>query len=140
LTAILRALEVSPRDRPLAIYSDSQYAINCVTSWFQKWRANGWVNASKKPVENRDLIEKIIGYIEEREMTSNKYASIVEEDEEKGDNGTIYDKAKVESWKKGRARVEFIWVKGHANDPGNTAADRLAVLGATRGHEVIRES
>jgi ribonuclease HI len=29
-----------------------------------------------------------------------------------------------------RAKTEFKWIKGHANDPGNTAADLLAVQGS----------
>ncbi|TKX19470.1 ribonuclease-like protein 2 [Elsinoe australis] len=124
LTAILRALELSPRDRPVTILSDSEYAINCVTTWFQKWRANGWLNASKKPVENKDLIEKILQYIEEREKISNMYGISDGGDE-------AHETAKTRSWKKGRARVHFVWVKGHANEPGNVAADALAVAGAT---------
>ena len=28
--------------------------------------------------------------------------------------------------------TQFIWVKGHANDPGNIAADHLAVAGARK--------
>ena len=28
--------------------------------------------------------------------------------------------------------IQFTWVKGHANDPGNIAADRLAVSGASK--------
>jgi len=28
------------------------------------------------------------------------------------------------------ATTEFAWIKGHANDPGNEAADKLAVAGA----------
>ncbi|KAG9712724.1 hypothetical protein KCU75_g24689, partial [Aureobasidium melanogenum] len=49
LTAIQRALEIAPRNRPVTIYTDSNYSIKCVTEWFVKWRANGWLNASKKP-------------------------------------------------------------------------------------------
>lgn len=30
----------------------------------------------------------------------------------------------------------FVWVKGHANDPGNTAADKLAVAGAMSGRGI----
>lgn len=33
----------------------------------------------------------------------------------------------------------FVWVKGHANDEGNIAADRLAVEGATMGKGIDRE-
>ncbi|PNS14478.1 Ribonuclease H1 [Sphaceloma murrayae] len=120
LTAILRALELSPRDRRVTILSDSNYAIQCVTNWFQKWRANGWRNAANKPVENRDLIEKILHYIEEREKISNLYGS-----------GDQDDEISETSLRIGRARVDFVWVKGHSNEPGNVAADALAVAGAT---------
>jgi ribonuclease HI len=33
----------------------------------------------------------------------------------------------------------FVWVKGHANNEGNTAADKLAVEGASMGRGIDRE-
>lgn len=112
LTAIQRALELSPRDREITIYSDSQYAIKCVTEWFPKWRSNGWKSTTGKAVENRDLVERILNLIEEREQISRKYAT--------GSSGMA----------RARARVHFQWVKGHKDDPGNIAADGLATAGA----------
>lgn len=99
LSAILRALDVAPLDRPVLILSDSNYAIKCCTEWFQSWRSNGWRNSHQKPVENRDIIEPLIAKIEQREQF--------------GCNWT-----------------KFEWLKGHADDPGNIAADHLAVNGA----------
>lgn len=134
LTAILRALELSPRDRPITIYSDSSYAINCVTIWFQKWRTNGWVNASKKPVENKDLIEKVLNLLEERESMNRRNASdeVSKEPDTAGAGGNENSgNGANETLKaKERSRVHFVWVKGHKDDTGNIAADRLAVDGA----------
>lgn len=99
LTAIQRALEIAPRNQDVLIRSDSKYSIKCVTEWFINWRKNNWLNATKKPVENRDLIELILNKIDERKLA--------------------------------KANTTFEWLKGHANDPGNVAADALAVAGAS---------
>jgi len=40
------------------IYSDSKYAIGCMTDWIYKWSRNGWRNSAGNPVANRDLIQK----------------------------------------------------------------------------------
>ncbi|BDD58060.1 hypothetical protein MAP00_009276 [Monascus purpureus] len=66
LTAILRALDIAPRHRDVTIFTDSRYAINCVTDWFVKWRRNHWMTSDNKPVENKDLVESILEKIEER--------------------------------------------------------------------------
>ena len=66
LTAILRALDIAPRHRDVTIFTDSRYAIDCVTVWFVKWRRNKWLTSENKPVENKDLIESILVKIEER--------------------------------------------------------------------------
>lgn len=42
----------------VTIYSDSRYAINCMTTWVYKWVRNGWRNAAGDEVANRDLIEE----------------------------------------------------------------------------------
>ncbi|KAJ5105195.1 Ribosomal protein L9/RNase H1 N-terminal [Penicillium alfredii] len=66
LTAILRAIDIAPRHRDVTIFTDSRYAIDCVTVWFINWRRNNWMTKDKKPVENRDLVESILVKIEER--------------------------------------------------------------------------
>lgn len=68
LTAIKRALDLTPLNRSVHIFSDSKYAINCVTTWFRAWRQNNWHTSSKRAVENRDIIEEILARIEEREV------------------------------------------------------------------------
>ncbi|KAI9751484.1 MAG: hypothetical protein M1815_001101 [Lichina confinis] len=67
LTAIIRALDIAPRNRDVRIYTDSSYSINCVTDWFRTWRRNNWTLSNHKPVENRDLIEGILAKMEERQ-------------------------------------------------------------------------
>ncbi|KAK2813294.1 hypothetical protein FQN50_000608 [Emmonsiellopsis sp. PD_5] len=66
LTAITRALDIAPRHRDVTIFTDSKYAINCVTVWYLKWQRNKWMTAKDKPVENKDLIQSILVKMEER--------------------------------------------------------------------------
>jgi len=131
LTAILRALEVAPRDRKIVIYTDSKYAIQCCTEWFLKWRGNSWLNSSNKPVENKDLVLKIVDMLEER-FRLNKHRVV--DEEENGPFGGPRG-----HWERGTASVKFVWVKGHAKDEGNNAADELAVSGARAAKEMGRD-
>lgn len=39
------------------IYSDSQYAINCLSTWILTWKQNGYRNSQGDPVVNQDLIK-----------------------------------------------------------------------------------
>ncbi|KAJ5975813.1 ribonuclease H1 [Penicillium waksmanii] len=42
----------------VTIYSDSRYAVNCMTEWIYKWSGNGWINSAGNYVANRDLLEQ----------------------------------------------------------------------------------
>jgi ribonuclease HI len=47
------------------IFSDSSYLVNCFRQgWHEKWVLNGWKTAGKKPVENRDLWERLLALME----------------------------------------------------------------------------
>jgi len=48
--AVLRGTRVE-------IYSDSRYAIDCLTKWAPGWVSSGWVKADKKSVLHTDLIK-----------------------------------------------------------------------------------
>lgn len=132
LTAILRALEVAPRDRPVAIYTDSNYSIKCLTDWYKKWEQNGWLNSARKPVENKDLIERVLALINEREEIGKRYGDDLDTEPRDGDTAAQADQTTVVQ---GRARVKLIWVKGHKDDQGNIAADGLAVAGANEAKQ-----
>ncbi|KAK4632375.1 Ribonuclease H [Fulvia fulva] len=131
LTAIIRALEVAPKDRRIVIVSDSKYAIDCVTDWFANWQRNGWVNSARKPVENKDLVQKILDMLEER-FRLNEHRV--------GDESPIDPADKRAHWDRGPGGVRFEWVKGHDKDAGNTAADKLAVDGARSAQELSQDT
>ena len=47
------------------IYSDSSYLVNCFQQgWHKNWVKNGWKTSQKKPVENRELWEKLLSLSE----------------------------------------------------------------------------
>jgi ribonuclease HI len=55
----LKALD-GPYDQ-VTLVSDSAYLVNCFRDrWYERWHRNGWVNAKKQPVQNRDLWEALI--------------------------------------------------------------------------------
>jgi ribonuclease HI len=75
LTAPLEGLRSLAGRRHVAIYSDSAYVINCFRDrWYERWRKNGWINSTRKPVENRDLWEPLIAEVERHDVTWHKVA------------------------------------------------------------------
>lgn len=74
LTACISALELlKTKDLRVEVYSDSAYLVNCIRQgWYRKWLQNGWKNAAKKPVDNRDLWERLISLLAEYQVTFHK--------------------------------------------------------------------
>jgi ribonuclease HI len=74
LTACIKALEaIKAKDKPVIIYSDSAYLVNCMNErWYERWRRNGWKNVKKKPVENRELWERLLQLLEDRNVRFEK--------------------------------------------------------------------
>ena len=67
LRSVLELLRSVPSG-PLLVQSDSAYVIGVFTRWLEEWRSNGYRNSSKKPVENRDLIEDIDALLRGRDV------------------------------------------------------------------------
>ena len=70
MTALLRAFEaIKKESQRIKIFSDSAYLINCFREkWYENWKQNGWKTAGKKPVENQDLWEALLPYLEKHQI------------------------------------------------------------------------
>ncbi len=55
--AALKFLESSGQNKPITLYTDSEYLINCVTKWVKGWKRKGWKKSDGKPVLNQDLLQ-----------------------------------------------------------------------------------
>ncbi|MTK10858.1 MAG: ribonuclease HI [Clostridiaceae bacterium] len=61
LSAVIEALSMLKEPCEVKLYSDSAYVINAINqNWIKNWQKNGWKTASKEPVKNRELWEKLI--------------------------------------------------------------------------------
>jgi ribonuclease HI len=59
LTAVIQALSALKRPCTIAIYTDSEYVRNGITSWIHGWKQRGWKTADKKPVKNVELWQEL---------------------------------------------------------------------------------
>ena len=59
LMAAITALEELPSGSNITLNSDSKYVIDGMREWLSNWKKNGWKNASKKPVANKDLWQRL---------------------------------------------------------------------------------
>lgn len=59
LLAVIRALEALKRPCAVTIHTDSTYVMKGITEWLDQWKRRGWRTASKKPVKNVDLWQRL---------------------------------------------------------------------------------
>ena len=60
LTAVIEALKLLKFKCKVSIYSDSAYVVNAFNQkWIYGWMKNGWKNASKEPVKNKELWQEL---------------------------------------------------------------------------------
>ncbi|MEF3168695.1 MAG: ribonuclease HI [Deltaproteobacteria bacterium] len=59
LLAAIRALEALNRPCEVTITTDSQYVMKGMTTWIASWKRKGWLTASREPVKNKDLWERL---------------------------------------------------------------------------------
>lgn len=68
LTAVIEALSALTRPCKVAIYTDSEYVRNGITSWIHGWKARGWKTADRKPVKNVELWRRLDALREQHEV------------------------------------------------------------------------
>lgn len=59
LTAAIEALASLKRRCSVDLYTDSVYVRDGITKWLANWKQRGWRTASKKPVKNVDLWQRL---------------------------------------------------------------------------------
>ena len=103
LMAAIRGLEALSERCAVALHTDSAYLINAFEQqWIAGWLDRGWVTTARKPVENRDLWERLIRLV--------------------GHPG----------FEPGLHKVSFVKVAGHAGVALNERCDRLALAARDR--------
>ena len=61
LTAVIKALEALNQPCEVSLFTDSSYVANAFNNgWLHSWIARGWQTSARKPVENRDLWERLV--------------------------------------------------------------------------------
>ena len=61
LMAALEGLRATPEGSDVELVTDSSYLANAIAKgWLKGWQRKGWRTASKQPVANRDLWERMI--------------------------------------------------------------------------------
>lgn len=59
LLAVIKALEALKKPCQISLYSDSKYVLGGITEWMENWKKRNWKTASKKPVQNVELWQRL---------------------------------------------------------------------------------
>lgn len=93
MTALLKAFEAIKREGQLIwAFSDSSYLMNCFREqWYVKWQKNGWKTSGKKDVENKDLWEALLPYLEQHDIRFFRVKGHVNPDSAATDMDKLYE-------------------------------------------------
>lgn len=59
LTAVIKGLEALSKSCQVLVTTDSKYVLTGITEWIYNWKRRNWKTASKKPVLNVDLWQRL---------------------------------------------------------------------------------
>lgn len=68
LTAVIEALAALTRPCDVRLTSDSIYVLKGIQEWLPNWKKRNWKTASKKPVKNVDLWQKLDSLISKHKI------------------------------------------------------------------------
>ena len=69
LTAVIEALAALKRSTPVAVYTDSEYVKNGITTWIKAWKSRGWRTADGKPVKNQELWQRLDALVSQHQVS-----------------------------------------------------------------------
>ena len=69
MTAVIEGLGVLKQPCKVTIYTDSKYVLQGMEEWLPSWKARGWKTASKAPVKNVDLWQKLDALVSQHEVS-----------------------------------------------------------------------
>ena len=68
LNAVIEGLGALKRPCAVTLTSDSTYVLKGIQEWMPNWKKRGWKTASKQPVKNVDLWQKLDAVIGEHKI------------------------------------------------------------------------
>ena len=68
LSAVIEGLAALQRPCDVTVTSDSTYVLKGIQEWMPNWKKRGWKTASKQPVKNVDLWQKLDAVIGEHKI------------------------------------------------------------------------
>ena len=69
LMAVIAGAEALKRSCSVDIHTDSTYVMKGMTEWIEGWKKRGWRNASKQPVKNVDLWQRLEKALDRHEVS-----------------------------------------------------------------------
>jgi ribonuclease HI len=69
LSAVIESLATLKRPCTVAIYTDSAYVKNGMTTWIHNWKRRGWRTADNQPVKNAELWQRLDSLVQQHKVS-----------------------------------------------------------------------